>query len=72
MNVCFAGGEAGLFSLISQRAFKRGRHTDFVAIDGVPGMYIANSLSPNAFTEAAMRWDTEDIDYEKYLVSLVS
>lgn len=50
-----------------ERAFKRGRHTDFVGVDGLPGIFIANSLNLNAFTEASMRWYAEDTDYEKYL-----
>ena len=43
-----------------------------MSVDGAPGMYLMNALQPNAFTEAAMRWDGAEADYEKYLTTLVS
>ena len=66
------GGDLSLFSLTLDRAFKRGRHTDFVGVEGLPGIFIANQLNLNAFTEASMRWYAEDTDYEKFLNTRVS
>ena len=54
------------------RAFRRGPHVDFVGVDGLPGIYLANYLGLNALEDAAFRFDAELTDYEKYVKTMVS
>lgn len=51
--------------------FRRGPHIDFVNVEGLPGIYLANSLGISALEDAAFRWDAELTDYEKYVRSMV-
>ena len=53
------------------RAFRRGEHVDFVGIESVPGMYIANHLGLAALEEASFRWQKDITDYEKYVQTRV-
>lgn len=41
-------------------------------VEGLPGIYLANSLGLSALEDAAFRWDAELTDYEKYVRSQVS
>jgi hypothetical protein len=52
--------------------FRRGKHADFVNVEGLPGIFIANFLGLSALEDAAFRYDTELTDYEKYLKSMVT
>lgn len=65
------GTNSSLFSLSLGRAFRRGPHVDFVNVEGLPGIYLANFLGLSALEDAAFRFDTELTDYEKYVKSMV-
>ena len=45
---------------------------DFVHVEGLPGIYLANHLGLSALEDAAFRFDSELTDYEKYVRSEVS
>ncbi len=45
---------------------------DFVGVEGLPGIYLANFLGLNALEDAAFRFDSDITDYEKYVKSMVS
>lgn len=66
------GTNSSLFSLSLQRAFRRGPHVDFVHVEGLPGIYLANRLGLSALEDAAFRYDAGVTDYEKYVRSEVS
>lgn len=67
-----AGVNSSLFSLSLPRVFQRGRRADFVNVEGLPGIYIANFLGLNALEDSAFRYDAEAADYEEYLKSMAS
>ncbi|KAK9806438.1 hypothetical protein WJX73_007437 [Symbiochloris irregularis] len=66
------GGSAGVFSTSLGNVYRRGKHPDFVSLDGAPGMFIANSLGFQALASAAFHYSTDPTDYEKYVQTRVS
>ena len=67
-----AGGDSSLFTVGASRVFRRGRHVDYVGIDGLPGMYISNRLGLQALTDAAFHYGADSSDFEKYVETHVS
>ena len=66
-----AGVNSSIFSLSLPRVFQRGNRADFVNVEGLPGIYLANFLGLNALEDSAFRYDSESADYEKYLKTMV-
>lgn len=56
----------------ASRVFRRGRHVDYVGLDGLPGIYISNRLGIQALTDAAFHFGSDASDYEKYVETFVS
>lgn len=44
-----------MFSTSHSNVYRRGKHPDFVSLDGAPGMFIANSLSPQVSSGGCSR-----------------
>jgi hypothetical protein len=67
---CLACGVAGynntLYTLSMSRNFRRRFITDFGRVEGVPGVYMANQLSPKMLNDpSALR----SMDFEKFIQS---
>ena len=49
-----AGFSTSLFTLSMTRNFRRSFITDFVRVEGLPGVYLANQLSKEVFEDPSM------------------
>ena len=61
-----------MYSLSFSRVFRRGPHTDYVNVEGLPGVHIANELNPIAFAQASVRGLMDESDLEKFLGTRVT
>lgn len=64
----WAGYNNTLYSLSMPRNFRRRYITDFGRVEGVPGVYMANQLSPDIMADPTSK---KSIDYEKFIQSKV-